>query len=207
MSELSSSAALAQNLPKDWEARLLFWKLLFGISQLDDSHEGIREQWYFFVFARTLSLSYLKEIVASHIHAQETKHTKARLFIVCDDKTPLDARAWLQSLSFPTVRVAYHLTAEQTLVMLRGATALLYPLSQVLERDLLLLCAHFGVPVVTTHHADIEDVLGHAAYFLERLDRDELERAMVKLENSPQLRSSIQHAEEELLRSARHEEL
>lgn len=194
-----TSLSLLSSLPADWEERLVYLKLKCALSALSDTRSEILAQEYFIVFASGMTEAYLKEILTAHRQTREHKHTKAMLVIVCDPGTSEKMQNICQEIHDAAAVVVSSLSEKEIAVLLRGAIALLAPLFTVSQRALLLDTLHFGVPAVVTNNNDVRALVGHAAYFLERVDVEELQRALLKLENSSQLRSSIQHAAREYL--------
>lgn len=201
ISETSSDSldSLIAVLPADWEDRLFFLKLKHGVAGLTDPKEVVSELQYYLVFAEGMTEAYLKTVLAAHATARTEKHIKAALVLICSAKAEQELRALGAAVQQDGVIVLVDPSLPETAIWLRGALALIAPLFQPSLSSLFVDSLHCGVPLVTSNQPEISDVVGHAAYFLERVDREEIERALVKLENSSQLRASIQHAAKEFL--------
>ena len=185
--------SLTKSLPKNIDATLRFLKLKYGLADLSAPHDVVDQETYFVSDTSIAPLSYTKELIRSFIYAKEEKQLKSHLVVVVHDKESQEELT--QDLfGLNNVHILADLSMEERaafFVRALGFVSLMYEhASEPLYAELMKFSVPLVLPKVDPHQA----LVGHAAYFLERLHEDDVSVALSKIENSEMLRTSLKKA-------------
>jgi hypothetical protein len=178
----------SQLMSSDPTNALRYVKLKYGIAELEDSAEVIDTRTYFITTVSPTTLSYVKELIRIFSLTEKEKSLKSVLVVLGSQKAVMSAG---DVKTFEGVVFAEPKEVKEKALLLYGSIAYISLLHEVECEPFYLEIMKLGVPLVLPHLDNIDSVIGHAAFFLEKINEEHVQAALLKLESSKTLRESI----------------
>lgn len=183
---------LSEVLPSDWQSRLIYVALKSSLAPLDMTKEDINRLPYYITDTRIMSEPYMKELLAAFRSARE-KNLHADL-VVLDRSSSWKIQENLQTYKsiLPEVCIPENIKDEEAAVLVKGAIGIVALDASTSEgEDALEDYMQFSTPLIVSHQDSIESIVGHAALYLEKMNREGMSNALIKVENSERLREHL----------------
>ncbi len=180
---------LTQFMGGDPLKSLRYLKLKYGVAEMNDSAETLDATTYFITDASLAAAPYVKELVQIFEGVRKDKNLKSSLVVLFDSE---NKKAGILSGA-----ISKHISCvvpqdeKEKALLLYGAVGFVSLRYKAADDSYFLQIMKLGVPLILPKVSDQEGNLGHAAYFVEKIDPETVGQAIVKLENSPTLRDSI----------------
>lgn len=178
----------SQFMSNDPTNALRYVKLKYEVAELEDHAESIDTRSYFITTLTQKTLPFVKELIRIFNITEKEKSLRSKLLILGSrkDTLPLPGEKDMEQIVF-----AEPTELREKALLLYGSLAYVSLLYETDNENFYLEVMKLGVPLVLPHLSNHESVIGHAAFFLKKINEENVTAALLKLENSGTLRESI----------------
>lgn len=179
---------LTEYMKNDPTNGVRYLKLKYGIAVLEDTDDVIDSRTYFVTLLTTETASYVKELVRTFELTQKEKNLKSCLLIIgSQEELGVNIpRKEGEGILFAPIK-----DEKEIALLLYGSIAYVSLLYQEEQEQFYFEIMKLGVPLVLPEPELKDPLVGHAAFFLEKITEENVSNALMKLENSKTLRESI----------------
>lgn len=177
-----------KHMQKDPTNALRYVKLKYGIAVLEDTDEAIDARTYFVTMATPTTAPFVKELIRNFTLTQKEKNLKSCLLVLGSQQ---DLGLSLPRKEGEGVLFADTKDEKEIAVLLYGSLAYVSLLYETDQEKFYLEVMKLGVPLVLPEPEVKDPRVGHAAFFIEKINEENVANALLKLENSKTLRDSM----------------
>ncbi len=175
-------------MQKDPTNALRYAKLKYGVAVLEDPDDVIDTRTYFVTMATPTTASYVKELIRIFSVTQKEKSLKSCLLVLGSQK---DLGLSIPRKEGEGVLFADTSDEKEKAILLYGSLAFVSLLYEADQESFYMEVMKLGVPLVLPEPEQKNAQVGHAAFFLEKINEENVANALMKLENSKTLRDSM----------------